>query len=291
MKTFVTGASGFIGSEIVKNLVASGHQVLGLARSEASAEKIKAFGAEVILGEMEDLKLIKTAAQSTDGIIHTAFIHDFNQYAKANEVDANVIKAMGDALKGTNKPLIVTSGILGLPLIDGMITEESKAINSPRSSEAVALKLAEEGINASVVRLPPAVHDEQLKGFVPTMIGFAKKNGFSAYVGDGENRWTAVHRKDAAQIFVEALNAAKRGALYNAIAEEGVTIKSIAEVISKKLDLPIKSVSVEDVPKYFEWMSMFIGLDSPGTSVETRKELNWNPTHIGLLEEMELNYF
>ena len=291
MKTFVTGASGFIGSEVVKNLIENGHQVLGLARSEASAEKIKTLGAEVLIGELEDLDIIKKGVQETDGVIHTAFIHDFNQYVKANEVDANVIKAMGEALKGTNKPLVVTSGILGLPLIDGMITEESVALNSPRSSEAVTLQLAEEGINASVVRLPPAVHDEQLKGFVPTMIEFARKHGHAAYPNNGENRWTAAHRKDAAQAFVQALTVAKPGALYNAIAEGSVTVKSIAEVISKNLNLPIQSISGDAIPQYFEWMSMFIGLDSPGTSTKTQTELNWKPSHIGLLEEMELHYF
>jgi len=291
MKTFVTGASGFIGSEIVKNLIANGHQVLGLARSEASAEKIKTLGAAVLIGELEDLKIIKQGVQESDGVIHTAFIHDFSQYAKANEIDANVIKAMGEALQGTNKPLIVTSGILGLPLMDGIITEESKAINSPRSSEALALQLTAEGINASVVRLPPSVHDADMKGFVPFMIGQAHKNGFAAYVGDGKNRWTAVHRKDAAQVFVQALEKAEKAALYNAVAEEGITIKTIAALIANKLNVPLKSVVGEEVPQYFEWMSFFIGMDSPATSTETRKILNWQPKQIGLLEEMELHYF
>lgn len=291
MKTFVTGASGFIGSEAVKNLIEKGHQVVGLARSEESAAKIRSLGADVVIGDMENLELIKGAVKNSDGVIHTAFIHDFNQYSKADEVDSAVIRAMGEALKGTDKPLVVTSGILGLPLIDGIITENSKAINSPRNSEAVALKLADEGVNASVVRLPPAVHNASLKGFVPFMIGQAHKNGRAAYVGDGLNNWTAVHREDAANLFVLALEKAQKGALYNAVAEGAVTIKSIAELIGEKLNLPVVSLNGDEAAQHFEWMTGFIELNSPATSIQTQNELGWEPVQIGLLEEMELHYF
>ncbi|HEY1054122.1 MAG TPA: SDR family oxidoreductase [Emticicia sp.] len=291
MKVFVTGASGFIGSAIVKELLNAGHEVKGLARNEASAKAIGEAGAEVLQGGLEDIDILKKGASEADGIIHTAFIHDFTQYAKANDTDKAAIIAMGEAIKGTDKPLIVTAGILGLPKNGRYITEESLAVNSPRSSETTALVLAAQGINVSVVRLPPSVHDKGDKGFVPFIIYMAQKNGVSAYPADGLNHWPAVHRLDAARLFCLALEKSQKGALYNAIGESGIEVKAIAELISQKLNLPVASLEGEELSNHFEWMSRFIGFDSPATSLKTQEALGWKPAHIGLLEDVSENYF
>lgn len=291
MIVFVTGASGFIGSAVVKELIAAGHRVIGLARTPTSAQSITDAGAKVLLGSLEETDILKQGASQADAVIHTAFIHDFTQYAKANDTDKAAINAMGEALMGTNKPIVVTAGILGLPAINGIITEDSKAQNSPRSSEATAMALAEKGVNASVVRLPPSVHDKGDKGFVPFIIQQARKNGVSAYPGEGNNRWPAVHRLDAAKVFTLAIEKAAKGALYNAIGDNGIEIKTIAELIGKKLNLPMASVWGEEAIKHFEWMSSFIRFDSPATSFKTQEQLGWKPAHIGLLEDLQQNYF
>ncbi len=291
MKVFVTGASGFIGAAIVKELINAGHEVTGLARSETSAKTIRETGAEVLMGGLEDIEILKQGAVQADGIIHTAFIHDFTQYAKASETDKAAINAMGEAISGTNKPLIVTAGILGLPKTGEYITEESIAINSPRSSEGAALALAKQGINASIIRLPPSVHDKGDKGFVPFIIYQAQKNGVSAYPNMGLNHWPAVHRLDAARLFRLALEKAEKGALYNAIGETGIEVKAIAELIGKKLNLPVTSVEGEALVNHFEWMSRFIGFNSPATGFKTQEALGWKPSHAGLLEDIAENYF
>ncbi|ANE51939.1 SDR family oxidoreductase [Flavisolibacter tropicus] len=291
MKVFVTGASGFIGSAVVKELISAGHQVIGLARTDSSAKTISDADADVLMGSLEDLDILKQGASQADGVIHTAFIHDFTQYAKANEADTAAINAMGEALMGTSKPLVVTAGILGLPSINGIITEDSAAQNSPRSSEATAMALAEKGVNASVVRLPPSVHDKGDKGFVPFIIQQARKNGVSAYPGEGNNRWPAVHRLDAAKVFQLAVEKGAKGALYNVIGDRGIEVKRIAELIGTKLNLPVASLVGEEAREHFEWMVGFIGFDSPATSFKTQERLGWKPTHIGLLEDMQQNYF
>ncbi|MDP4210960.1 MAG: SDR family oxidoreductase [Bacteroidota bacterium] len=291
MKIFVTGASGFIGSAVVEELITAGHQVVGLARSEVSAEAISNTGAEPLMGSLEDLEILKQGALQADGVIHTAFIHDFTQFAKASDVDKAAIYALGEALKGTNKPLIVTAGILGLFKTGEFITEASISQHGPRGSEVAALTLAAEGINASVVRLPPSVHGKGDKGFVPFIIGQAKKNGVSAYPNDGSNRWPAVHRFDAAKVFRLAIEKSQKGALYNAIGDQGVSVKNIAEFIGKKLNLPVVSVSNEKIAQHFEWMSGFIGFDSPATALQTQQQLSWQPRELNLLQDMDENYF
>lgn len=291
MKIFVTGASGFIGSAVVKELTGAGHEVIGLARTESAAKAISEAGAAVLMGSLEDPETLKQGAAGADGVIHTAFIHDFTQYAKANEADKAAINAMGEALAGTNKPIVVTAGILGLPPINGVITEDSKAQNTPRSSEATAMALTEKGINASVVRLPPSVHDKGDKGFVPFIIQQARRKGVSAYPGSGNNRWPAVHRLDAARLFRLAVEKAAKGALYNAIGDTGIEVKRIAELTGEKLHVPVASLTGDEAVKHFEWMSGFIGFDSPATSLKTREQLGWEPTHRGLLEDLQENYF
>lgn len=291
MKIFVTGASGFIGSAIVKELLNAGHEVIGLARSESSAENIKDAGAAVLTGGLEDLKVLMQGTEQADGVIHTAFIHDFSQYAKANATDTAAINAMGQALAGTNKPLVVTAGILGLPPINGFITEASTAQNSPRSSEPTAMALAAKGINASVIRLPPSVHDKGDKGFVPFIIQQARKHGVAAYPGDGNNRWPAVHRLDAAKVFRLAVEKGAKGTLYNAVGDTGIEVKQIAALIGKKLNLPTASLSGDELVNHFEWMSRFISFDSPATARQTSEQLGWRPSHTGLLEDLEQHYF
>ncbi len=291
MKVFVTGASGFIGSAIVKELINGGHKVIGLAKSEASAKVVSDAGAEVLKGSLEDLEYLKIGASQADGVIHTAFIHDFTQYAKASDVDKAAIYAMGQALKGTDKPLVVTAGILALPKTGGFVTEESISQQGARASESAALALASEGIYASVVRLPPSVHGKGDKGFIPFIIGQASKNGVSAYPLDGSNQWPAVHRLDAARLFCLAIEKGLKGALYNAIGDNGIPVKNIAEIIGKKLKLPVVSVSDESIARHFEWMSRFIGIDSPATAFQTQRLLGWQPTEINLLQDIEENYF
>jgi nucleoside-diphosphate-sugar epimerase len=291
MKVFVTGASGFIGSAVVKDLLTAGHEVTGLARSAESAKAIRDAGAQVLNGSLDDLDSLKQGALEADGIIHTAFIHDFSQYAKAAGIDKAAIEAMGEVLKGTNKPIVVTGGILGLPKTNGFVTEADAAPGVPRASEATAIELAEDNINASVIRLPPSVHDKTDTAFIPFIINQARKKGLSAYVGEGNNRWPAVHRLDAARAFRLALEKSAKGARYNAIGDEGITIRDIAEVIGKKLNLPVASITQEDAAQHFEWMSRFIVFDNPATSYKTQEQLGWKATHIGLIEDMQQHYF
>uniref|UniRef100_F4C4Q0 NAD-dependent epimerase/dehydratase n=1 Tax=Sphingobacterium sp. (strain 21) TaxID=743722 RepID=F4C4Q0_SPHS2 len=291
MNIFVTGASGFIGSAVVKELIQAGHQVIGLARSEASAKIIRDAGASVLLGTLEDLEILKQGASQADGIIHTAFIHDFTQYQKAGEVDKTAIQTMGNVLADTNKPLVVTSGMLGLTPINGFITEESPVGNSPRPSEATALALAEAGVHASVVRLPPSVHDKGDKGFIPFIIAQARKNGVSAYPEEGKNHWSAVHRLDAAKAYRLAVEKAAKGAVYNVVGDQSIEIKTIATLIGKQLQLPVQSVSGEATVTHFDWMGRFITFEGAAIGSKTQEQLGWKPTHIGLLEDMQENYF
>lgn len=291
MKIFVTGASGFIGSATVKELSAAGHEVTGLARSDESAKIIGDLGARVLKGSIEDLDILKQGASQADGIIHTAFFHDFNQFAKANDMDKAAIDAMGYAIEGTKKPIIITGGILGLPKTNGFATEADVAPDFPRSSEAAAMALTERNINASVVRLSPSVHGKGEKGFVPFIIGQSRKNGVSAYVEDGNNHWPAIHRLDAALLYRLAVEKGIKGARYNGVAEEGIKIREIAGLIGKTLNLPVKSLSGEEAALHFEWMIRFIGFDEPATSYQTQELLNWKPQQIGLLEDMKENYF
>lgn len=291
MKVFVTGASGFIGSAVTRELISAGHQVVGLARSGESAKKIQDTGAAILMGDLTDLEVLKQGALNADGVIHTGFFHDFAQYEKAAAIDQTAINTMGEALIGTDKPIVVSAGILGLPLHDGFVTEESAAKYSIRFSEAAALVLAEKGVNASVVRLSPSVHDKGDHGFMPFIIAQARKHGVSAYPGNGANRWSAVHRLDAAKLFRLATEKAAKGALYNAVGDTGIEIKKIAELIGERLNLPVVSLSEEETVKHFEWMNRFIVFDNPATSIKTQEQLGWQPQHVGLLEDMEQNYF
>jgi nucleoside-diphosphate-sugar epimerase len=288
MRVFVTGATGFIGSAVVQELIKHGHKVLGLARTDKAAQAIAAAGAEVHRGSLEDLDSLKRGASLTDGVIHLAFIHDFNNYGPAAEADRRAIETMGAVLAGSNKPLVVTSGTLLIERKGPLATEEDKPTpNFPRKSEEAAIALTAKGVRASTVRLPPSVHGEGDHGFVPMIINTAREKKVSAYLGDGQNRWPAVHRFDAAHLYRLVLEKGAAGASYHAIGDEGVPTKEIAEVIGRGLNVPVVSKSGEDAASHFGWMAHFFSLDGPASSKRTEQELGWRPTQRGLIEDIE----
>src|SRR6202167_643613 len=267
MRVFVTGATGFIGTAVVRELIDAGHQVLGLARSDAGARSLVAAGAGVHRGSLEDLDSLRSGAEAADGVIHTAFIHDFNNYGPAAEADRRAIETLGGALAGSGRPLVVTSGTLLVQGQGSLATEEDPSNpNFPRKSEEVALALAASGIRTSVLRLSPSVHRNGDHGFVPRLISVAREKGVSAFIGDGLNRWPAVHRLDAAHLYRLVLEKGTPGAQYHAVAEEGVPLREIAGVIGRHLNVPVVSKSVEEAADHFGWFALFAGMDLPASS-------------------------
>lgn len=295
MRIFLTGASGFIGSAITKELLKSGHQVLGLARSDASAQAIAAAGAEVHRGSLDDLESLKRGAAASDGVIHTAFIHDFSKYKDNSETDRAAIKALSSPLAGTGRPLIITSGTALLQLGRPATEADRPLVGSdqiPRlASEEAAAAAAEKGVRVSVVRLSPTVHGQGDKGFVPMLINLARAKGVSAYVGEGRNRWSAVHRLDAARLFVLAAEKAAEDAVYHGVGEEGVPTRDIAEAIGRHLNLPVVSKTGNEVAEHFGWIGGFFGFDVPALSVETQKQLSWKPTQPGLIADLDQGHY
>lgn len=287
MRVFVTGATGFVGSAVVKELLGAGHQVLGLTRSEAGAAALKAAGAEVHHGSLEDLASLRSGAAAADGVIHTAFNHDFSKFVENCELDRAAIEALGDALEGTHKPLLVTSGVAHLNPGKLGTENDPPSASLPRKSESAALALLERGVNASVVRLAPSVHDKGDHGFVPMLIGIARQHGVACYAGEGQNRWPGVHRLDAARVYRLALERGVPGVSYHAIGEEGVSLRQIAEAIGRGLNIPVVSKTPEAAAEYFGWFAMFAGMDSPASNDRTRELLGWEPAGPGLIEDME----
>jgi nucleoside-diphosphate-sugar epimerase len=289
MRIFVTGAPGFIGSALVPELIQAGHQVLGLARSEAGAEKLRSAGAEVLHGNIEDLDSLRRGAADSDGVIHLAFNHDFSQFQKNVDNDREAIVAIGEVLLGSNRPFVVTSGTAIAANVDGKpSTEDSPTASwNPRVASEVATKeLTARGVNTSVVRLPQ-VHDTRKQGLVPYLLAVAREKGVSAYIADGSNRWPAAHVSDVARLYRLAFEKAEPGAIYHAVDEEGVSMKAIVEAHARGLKVPVISIKPEKAEAHFGWLARFAEHDMPSSSAVTQEKLNWKPTGPGLIADLD----
>ena len=294
MRVFVTGAAGFIGAATTQELIANGHEVLGLARSDANAEALERLGAKVLRGSLEDLDSLRDGARETDGTIHLAFIHDFAKFAENGQIDKRAIEAMGDALVGTDKPFVVTSGT-GLIAPGVVITEDMRRDASaevPRVSEQAGLAYASRGVRAMAVRLPQVHGGDGKAGLINYLLEGARQKGAAAYVGDGAVRWAAAHRADVVRVYRLALEHGAADAIYHAVGEEGVPMRQIIEVIGRALNVPAISIALEEAGAYYGPLAMFAGLDMPASSALTQERLGWKPTQIGLIADIgQPDYF
>jgi nucleoside-diphosphate-sugar epimerase len=303
MRIFVTGASGWIGSAVVPELLGAGHEVVGLARSDASAQRLEAAGATVHRGDLDDPEGLAKAAADSDGVIHLAFQHEVafgGNFAAAGAADRRAVEAMGAALADSDRPFVLASGLLGLS--DGRAaTEDDGLVASPEvranpagrraATALLTLSLRGVGVRSSVLRFAPTVHGDGDNGFIATLVGIARQRGFAGYVGDGTNRWPAVHRSDAARLARLAVESAPGGSVLHAVAEEGVPFREIAEAMGRHLDIPVKSVAPQDAPEHFGFLARFVALDSPVTATITREVLGWEPTGPSLLQDLEQDHY
>jgi nucleoside-diphosphate-sugar epimerase len=298
MRIFVTGASGWIGSAVVPELLEAGHEVVGLARSDASACALEAAGAEVHRGSLDDLDALGGAAAASDGVIHLAFKHEeafSGDFATATDADRHAIEAFGEALAGSDRPLVIASGLAGLQPGEAATEDDVPDAASPAGertpSERAALALADRGVRSSSVRLPPTVHGDGDNGFVASLVGMAREHGASGYIGDGANHWPAVHRLDAARLFRLAVEGAPAGSVLHGVAEEGVPTRAIAEAIGRGLGLPAMSVAPDAAEEHFGWLAGLFGLDVQASSARTQELLGWQPTHQGLVEDLDEGHY
>lgn len=297
MRVFVTGATGFIGSAVVRELLEAGHEVVGLARSDKAVEALRAAGAEAHSGALDDLDSLHAGAAAADGVIHLAFNHDFSDYVASGKLDLRAVETLGAALEGSGRPLVITSGTLMLTMIapgrfgtEDIVADPGSEL--PRvASENAAIALAERGVRTSVVRLAPTVHGEGDKGFVSSLIDIAREKGVSAYVGDGSNRWPAVHRLDAARLFRLGLENAKAGSMLHGAGEEGVPLREIAEVIGRQLKLPVAGIGPEEAGEHFGFVSAAVQLDNPTSNALTQKQLGWHPVQPALIPDLEKGHY
>ena len=290
MRVFVTGATGFIGSAVVKDLINAGHQVLGLSRSDAGAKSLIDAGAKVHRGDLEDLESLRSGAAASDGVIHLAFNHDFSKYIDNCQADRRAIEVLGSALAGSGRPLVVTSGTAVALAPGRLATEDDPPMPSsmiPRSaSEEAANDMVSRGVRASVMRLPQ-VHNRIKQGLITPLIEIARAKGVSAYVGDGRNRWPAAHLLDTAPLYRLALEKGAAGERFNAVAEEGVPLREIAEAVGRRINVPVVSKTPEEASEHFGWLAFFVGNDAPASSAKTQERLGWRPTQAGLIADLE----
>jgi nucleoside-diphosphate-sugar epimerase len=305
MRVFVTGASGWIGSAVVPELIGAGHQVIGIARSDASAAALGAAGVEVHRGSLDDLDELRRISSSSDGVIHLAFKHDLafsGDFKGAADADRRAVEAFADALAGTDRPLVIASGTLGVAPgrmateRDGHEDDPARAAlgEGPNARWATAeftLSLASRGVRSSVMRLPPTNHGDGDNGFMATLVAIARDKGVSGYIGDGSSRWPAVHRLDSAHLFRLALDAAPPGSTLHAVADEGVPVRDIAGAIGRGLNLPVVSIAPDDAAEHFTWLAHFLALDSPASSALTRELLDWQPVQPGLISDLEEGHY
>ncbi|CAN5428265.1 SDR family oxidoreductase [soil metagenome] len=295
MRIFVTGASGWIGSAVVPELISAGHEVVGLARSDESAAAVAVTGASVVRGGLDDLDILRAAAEASDGVIHLGFKHDFSDMAGAGRTERAVIEAIGDTLVDSDRPFLFASGVAGLA--PGRVATESDDVpwsgpDAPRGgAEALAFEYAERGVRPVALRFAPTVHGDGDHGFISTIVAVARDSGTSGFVGDGSNRWPAVHRADAASMIRLALEKAPVGSVVHGVGEEGIHARDIAEVIGRHLGIPVASVAPKDATAHFGWIGAFFALDVPTSSAATQRLLGWTPTHPGLLDDLEAGHY